>query len=389
MHRTWCEVNPLALAANLQRFRSHLGPDVILAPTVKGGAYGHGCLIAAQAFLAGGADWLCVDSLVEARLLRAGGISAPIYVTGYVLLDDLAEAAALDLRVVTYNREAIERLIVLGCPARLHLKLETGNHRQGVEIDEALALAALIEEAPNLTLEGISSHFANVEDTTDHRYAQAQRQRFDEGVAALRAAGHAVPIRHLSNSAAALLWPELRYEMIRLGIATYGMWPSKETLVATVLGGRAPVALTSALTWKSRVAQVKWIPEGAYVGYGCSFKATHRTRLAIVPVGYYDGYDRGMSNVAHVLIRGRQAPVRGRICMNIIMVDVTHIPDVSLEDEVVLLGEQGGEVISAETMAGWAGTINYEIVTRIGDHIPRVACPSPCPEAPTPVYTGP
>ncbi|MFN3201757.1 MAG: alanine racemase [Bradymonadia bacterium] len=375
VNRTWCEVNSTALAANIDVLKGHLRPGIMVAPTVKGGAYGHGIPLAARAFIDGGAQWLCVDSLDEARVVRDHGIDVPIHVTGYVPLDDLAEAAALDLRLIVYTRETIDRLAALDVEARVHLKLETGNHRQGVCGEEALDLADRVRRAPHLTLEGVSSHFANIEDTTDHSYARSQLARFEAEIAALEAAGHTFEMRHLSNSAATLLWAGQKLEMVRVGIAAYGLWPSRETRVATLLTGQTPLALTPALTWKTRIAQVKWVPEGAYIGYGCTHRTTHRTRLAILPVGYYDGYDRGLSNMAHVLIGGRRAPVRGRVCMNITMVDVTHIPDVHLEQEVVLLGRQGDEVITASMLADWAGTIHYEMITRIADHVPRVDCP--------------
>lgn len=371
-HAVWCEVDADALSANVRAFRGLVGPDVRLAPAVKGGAYGHGLLPAARAFVEGGADWLCIHQIDEAHRLRAAGIDVPLHCVGPILLDDLSAVERLGVQPVVYNRETVDRLVSLGARAKLHLKLETGNHRQGLALPAALALADAIAAAPGLELAGVSSHFANIEDTTDHRYARQQLARFEAGVAALRAAGHPVPMRHLSNTAAALLWPEQGFEMVRLGIGGYGLWPSKETRVAAALAGRGRIELRPALAWKARVAQLKTVPEGAFVGYGCTFMTTHETRLAIVPVGYYDGYDRALSNLAHVLIRGRRAPVRGRVCMNLIMVDVTDVPDAALEDEVVLLGSQGDDRISAEQLAGWAGTINYEVVTRIGGHVPRV-----------------
>lgn len=389
-HAVWCEVHADALAHNVRTFRRLVGPDVRLAPAVKGGAYGHGLVPAAKAFVAGGADWLCIHEIDEARRLRAAGIEVPLHQVGPTLLADLAEVERLGVQPVVYNRETVERLASLGARAKLHLKLETGNHRQGLELPAALALAELIRATPGLELAGVSSHFANIEDTTDHRYARRQLARFEAAVAALRAAGHPVPIRHLSNSAAALLWPDQGFEMVRLGIGGYGLWPSKETRVAAALAGRGRIDLRPALAWKARVAQIKTVPEGAFVGYGCTFMTTHETRLAIVPVGYYDGYDRALSNLAHVLIRGRRAPVRGRVCMNIIMVDVTDIPAAALEDEVVLLGAQGDDRISAEQLAGWAGTINYEVVTRIGGHVPRVVVPGAANAVPDdPLYRRP
>ncbi len=371
MDAVWCEIDTAALEANIGMFRRLLGPDLCLAPTVKANGYGHGLLIAARAFLRGGADWLSVHSLSEARQLREAEINAPIYIMGPILLDDLPEALSLDLRMVLYNREMLRRLISLGQPARLHLKLETGNHRQGVELPEALSLAQEIAATPGLELEGISSHFANIEDSSDHSYARMQLGRFKEGVVALRAAGHSCSIRHLSNSAAALLWPQHDFEMVRLGISAYGLWPSSETRVALLNQGRQGLKLHPALTWKTRVAQIKELPEGAFIGYGCSFMTTHPTRLAILPVGYSDGYDRKLSNLSYVLINGRRAPLRGRVCMNLIMVDVSNIPDISLEQEVVLMGAQGDERISASQLASWSGSIHYETISRISCGIRR------------------
>jgi len=371
--RIWCEVDTDALAANLRLFRSLVGSESRLAPTVKANGYGHGLVLAGRAFADAGADWLCVHGVDEARRLRAAGLDLPLYVLGPVLLDELAEASALDLRIVVYNEATVTRLVSLGCPMRLHIKLETGNHRQGVELQQALDLASRIAAAPHLELEGAASHFANIEDTTNHRYARRQLARFEDAVTALRQAGHAVPIRHLSNTAAAILWPEQTFEMVRVGIGAYGLWPSTETQVAAALAGRGNTQLRPALTWKTRIAQIKDVPEGAFIGYGCTYMTTHPTRLAILPVGYFDGYDRGLSNLAHVLIRGRRAPVRGRVCMNIVMADVTDIPGAALEDEVVLLGQQEDENVTAEQVGAWAGTINYEVVSRIGGHLPRVA----------------
>jgi alanine racemase len=371
VERTWCDIDTSALADNVRTFRRLVGERVLLAPAVKANGYGHGLSLAARAFVGAGADWLCTDSVDEAAAVRAAGVTAPVHIMGYVPLDDLPRVAALDASLVVYNAATVERMAALRCPLRVHLKLETGNHRQGVELHEALALAARLREIPGATLQGVCSHFANIEDTTDHAYARHQLTRFEDAVTALRAAGHEVPLRHLSNTAATLLWPDQRFEMVRVGLGAYGHWPSKETRVAALLTGRSDVALRPALTWKTRVAQVKDVPAGAFIGYGCTYMTTHTTRLAILPVGYADGFDRGASNLGWVLVGGRRAPVRGRVCMNILMVDVTDVPEVRLEDEVVLLGRQGDAVVSAEQMADWSGTIQYETLARIADHVSR------------------
>ncbi len=375
MNLVWCEVDVSALRHNVASLKSLLAPQVRLAAVVKANAYGHGLLVAARAFLEGGADWLCVNALEELARLRSAGIQAPIYVMGYVALEDLEPLVALDGRVVVYNRETVvalgEAARKLGRPARAHLKLETGNNRQGVDLEHLLDLArACVDEG--VVLEGVATHFANIEDTTDHRFAQLQLRRFQEGIQRIRASSLPPPMFHAANSAATILFEETQFDMVRTGIATYGLWPSPETLVSALRMHREQVVLRPALTWKTRVAQVKVVETGEFVGYGCTFKATHPIRLAVLPVGYYDGYDRKLSNTGHVLVRGVRAPVRGRVCMNMIMVDVTDIPDVKLEEEVVLLGAQGDEEVTAEQMGAWIGTINYEVVTRIAEHVPRI-----------------
>ena len=372
---SWCEVNVGALAGNLATLKSLLPPGAEIAPAVKANAYGHGLALAARAFLAGGADWLCVNSLTEAAALRAAGVSAPLYIMGLVPPEDLEEAFTLGCRVVVYRDDVVDRAEAVcaraGLKGQLHLKLDTGNERQGLHEPEALALAQRIAACPHLVLEGVASHYANIEDTTDHRFARRQLERFHAFLAALRAAGLEVPRPHFSNSAAVLLWPDEHRALARVGISAYGMWPSNETLVAVLLAGKQAVSLRPALSWKSRLAQVRSVDKGAYVGYGCTYQTTAPARLAVVPVGYYDGYDRRLSNAAYTLVRGQRAPVRGRVAMNIFMVDVTHIDGARADDEVVLLGRDGEAAITAEEMAGWIGTINYEVTTRIAEHVPR------------------
>ncbi len=368
---TWVEVSADALKNNIENFRRIVGPDRILCPCVKANAYGHGLVECGRVFLEAGADWLGVNALYEARALRAAGVESPIYVLGYVSLADLEEACELECRIVVYNKETIVKLGELGRDVRVHLKAETGNNRQGVLGEALVELAQLTGRYENIKIEGFSTHFANIEDTTDHSYADKQLSRFNEAYESLKEAGFEIPIRHCGNSAATILFDKTRFEMVRPGISTYGMWPSNETYVAYTKEVGDGFKLMPAFTWKTKIAQIKTVAPGEQIGYGCTFKTSHETRLAILPVGYYDGYDRGL-NGAHVLIHGKLAPVRGRICMNIIMVEVTDIPEASLEDEVVLMGRQGDEEISAELFASWAGTINYEVTTRVNERIPRI-----------------
>ena len=181
-----------------------------------------------------------------------------------------------------------------------------------------------------------------------------------------------VPLRHAACSAASILFTRTHLDLARVGISLYGLWPSRETYVSCLERGKPTLELRPVMTWKSRIAQVRTVPEGSYIGYGCTYRTTRESNIAVLPVGYNEGYDRRLSGVGHVLVRGKRAPVRGRVCMNMTMVDVTDIPDAGLEDEAVLLGRQDDEGISAEQLAGWCGTIPYEVVTRVNPALPRI-----------------
>jgi alanine racemase len=368
-----------ALVWNLRQLAGLLGEDCLLAPTVKANAYGHGIEIAARAFVEAGADRLCLDSIEECRTLRQAGFEIPLHVMGYVPPVQMPDAMDLDVSLVVYDAAVVEAAAAehrrSGREARFHVKVETGAQRQGLDPGDAVALADHIAGTAGTVLEGACTHFANIEDTTDHSYAREQIRTFLDVVQSIRARGIDVPLRHVSNSAALILWPEAHMEMARAGIAAYGMWPSSETRVAALIAGRAEIALRPALTWKSRIAQIRRVQAGTSIGYGLTYRTTHPVDLAVVPCGYYDGYDRSLGNVAHVLVGGVRAPVRGRVCMNMLMIDVSDAPDPVPGDEVVFLGRQGEEEVTAEMMATWCGSINYEITTRIRETLPRLAIP--------------
>jgi alanine racemase len=378
-HRSWVEVSTGALGGNLAQLRELVGGKCLLAPTVKANAYGHGMILAARAFLDRGADRLCVDSVEEVRALREAGIEADAHVMGLVPPAAVPEAMRLGASLVVVDAETVRAASAehgrSGLVARLHVKIETGTQRQGLDPADAVRLADRIAGSAGAEVEGACTHFANIEDTTDHSYAREQIRTFLDAVEAMRARGIDVPLLHVSNSAAAILWPEAHMDMARVGIAAYGMWPSTETYVTARLVGRAGLALRPALTWKARLAQVRKVPAGTSIGYGLTYRTTHETLLGVVPVGYYDGYDRHLSNAAHVIVRGVRSPVRGRVCMNMSMVDLTDVPESRPGDEVVLLGRQGEETVSAEMLASWMGTINYEVTTRIRETLPRVPVP--------------
>jgi alanine racemase len=382
---SWVETDREALAANARCLidaSRRTGRQPSTCVMVKGNAYGHGRVVAARAFVQAGVDWLGVADLFEALALREAGIAAPLYNVVLTPPEHAAAAVAADVAMVTADADAIDAAaaaaVAQGRTARIHLKLETGTHRQGIALPELLALAARCCDAPGVVLEGVASHYADVEDTTDHRFADEQRRRFDEGVAAVRALladrgrDPAALLAHTSNSAALLLWPEHGADLVRFGIAAYGLWPSKETFLSAQQLGQRPIPLRPALTWKTRVVQVKEVPAGAYVGYGRTFRTLRPTRLGILPVGYADGYDRGLSGRGQVLVRGRRAPVVGRVAMNLTAIDLTDTPEARRGDEVVLLGAQGDDAITAESMAAALGTIHYEVTTRIAERLPRI-----------------
>ncbi|MDA8020057.1 MAG: alanine racemase [Thermoanaerobaculia bacterium] len=381
---SWIEISDSAYATNLDFFRGLVGDTVELSAVVKSNAYGHGLREIADLAIRHGADSFCVHGLEEALELREAGFEQDILVMGHVPLARVVAAVDHDLRVVLYSLESARRLAEVATedrPARVHLKIETGTHRQGVDGDELGMILEYLKSASTVRVEGVYTHFANIEDTTDHRYARTQVARFRKALQQIEEAGFRPDKRHAACSAAVALFPETHLEMVRLGISQYGIWSSKETRVSfhnlhPIAGpetaAQADGPLRPVMTWKARISQVKWIPADAFVGYGCTHQTTRRTRLAVLPTGYADGYDRKLSNTGHVLVHGRRAPVLGRICMNLTMIDVTDIPDVRVEDEVVLLGRQGEKEITAEQMASVVGTIPYEIVARIAPHIPRI-----------------
>jgi alanine racemase len=370
------EIGRAALAHNIREFRRFIGPRRLFLAVVKANAYGHGLLETSAIAAAEGVDWLGVHSIEEGVALRESGLGLPILVLGYAPLGLLEDAVAHDLRLTVYNRETVRRLAALAArtnkTVRLHVKIETGTWRQGLALRDLGPFVREILGRPGLVLEGLSSHFANIEDTTKHDYPRLQLDCFREACREVEAAAGAVPIKHMSCTASTVLFQEPDLNLARVGIGLYGLWPSKETYLSAALQKKEPPDLRPVLAWKARVAQIKKVPAGAFVSYGCTYRTTRPTVLAVIPVGYSDGYDRRLSNAAHVLVKGRRAPVRGRVAMDFFMADVTDVPGVKLEDTATLLGADGRERISAEDLAGLVGTIGYEVLARLNPRIPRV-----------------
>jgi alanine racemase len=385
--KTWLEISKDNILHNLKEFRRILGKDVKIMAVVKSNAYGHGLAEMAGILKDKGVGpldkpeddklWLGVDSIDEAIILKKTGVEAPILILGYTELSGLKDAVEGKFRLTVYNKEAITALGKLQKPAKVHLKIETGTTRQGINENEILGFIEYARKFKNIEIEGLSTHFANIEDTTDHAYAKKQLARFESVITLLtrgtldstvKGAPCHIPIKHVACSAAAILFKETHFNMARIGIGMYGMWSSKETFVSA----KHKLKLKPALTWKTIIAQIKKVKKGTPVSYGLTEKVSRDSLIAVLPIGYYDGLDRGLSSIGNVLVRGKRCKILGRICMNMCMVDVTDVKNVKLEDEVVLLGRQGREEITAEELAGKLGTINYEVVTRINPGAKRV-----------------
>jgi alanine racemase len=370
---SWLEIDANAIGGNLDAFRSLVAPGTAVMAVVKANAYGHG-LEAVAPVTARHADWLGVNSLDEALQLRAFGIGKPVAILGHTELDRLPVVVAGEFRQVVYREDVAEALSRSAedkeTTARIHLKVETGTHRQGIALSELPEFVARLLKLPNLDIEGVYTHFANIEDTLDASFAQSQIERFRQALAILKNSGANPAWTHAAATAGALLYPETGFNMVRVGIGAYGIWPSRETQLAARERGRQ-ISLNPALTWKTRVAQVKTVEAGSYIGYGLTYQANRRMKIAVLPIGYFDGYDRKLSNCGRALVGGRPAPVVGRVMMNMTALDITDV-DAKEDDEVVLIGRQAKAEIRVEEVAEKSGTIAYEVLSRINPIIPRV-----------------
>ncbi|MCR9144708.1 MAG: alanine racemase [bacterium] len=378
------EISRSALESNVRVFRE-IAPDSLFMAVVKSNAYGHDLDRVVEA-LSGKVDWFGVNGLPEARRLRQLDAQTPVLVMG-LNVHDLAQAHAdslaipAGLTVVVSSMEALDWIAANAPEQSFHLKVDTGLSRLGANGAGLDACLEFLKAHPQLAWTGLMTHFANVEDVTDQSYALEQLARFTAvRERAREAAGERRLIVHAAASAPALILPDARLDLIRVGISLYGLWPSNETRLSALSQLERLPELRPVLRWLTRIVHVHDVPAGANVGYGCTYQTPADTRVATLPVGYYEGYERALSSRAHVLIHGRRAPVLGRVSMNMIVVDVGHIPGVAAGDEAVLLGRAevddasgaSAEEVSAEDLAELTGTINYEVVTRILADLPRV-----------------
>lgn len=354
-----------AIQQNIQAVKQKSGVKVMAI--IKADAYGHGAIQVAR-LLEPECAFFGVSSILEAMELRQAGLTIPILILGYTPVSAFPIAVRSGIRPAIFRLEDAEALSqaaqAAGVQAPFHFAVDTGMSRIGFQAtEEAADVCARIAKLPNLIAEGLFSHFATA-DCADLTRARKQAELFAQFDAMLRSRGVEIPLRHLDNSAGIMNFTQ-QYEMVRSGIVTYGMYPSTEV-------SPADLQLKPALQWVSRITHVKCLPAGREIGYGGTYVTDRPTTVATVPVGYADGYRRSLSGKFHVLIRGQEAPILGRICMDQLMVDVTHIPDAAPEDAVVLVGTSGDRQITVEQIAQAADSFNYEFVCGISRRVPRI-----------------
>lgn len=367
MRPTWAEIDLRAIKHNLKEIRRVTHPGADIMAVVKANAYGHGVLPVASVVLANGATSLAVAIPEEGIYLRRQGISVPILLLGLTLPEQAEEIVRNHLTptVATWDSavalaDAARRL---DSSVNVFVKLDTGMHRIGLQCDEAIEFVKNLLTLKGVVVQGIFTHFS-MSDMRDKSYTHRQFRCFKQVVTALRNQGIDIPLKSTANSAAVSDLPDTHLDIVRPGIILYGLPPSAE------VGGS--LSLRPAMQFKTRVIYVKKVPAGSKISYGGTFTTSAASVIATLPVGYADGYNRLLSNKADVLIQGTRCPVVGRVCMDQITVDVTHLPSVSIGEEAVLFGRQGQEEISVDEIANILNTINYEVVCWVSDRVPRV-----------------
>jgi alanine racemase len=366
LYSTWIEVDLERIAENVRSLRKISNAQVMAV--VKANGYGHGAIPVVQAALAGGATWCGVARPEEAMEIRQAGLDCPILLLGYTPPAQVEGMITLQVSMAVWEPEQIQAAALAAQrtqqAAHLHLKVDTGMSRLGVQAEQAVSLALQLAQADHVYFEGIFTHFASA-DETDPEPTDSQERQMQSVLQALQAQGIKPPLMHAANSAASLTRPTTHFDMLRVGIAMYGLPPSPDCPL--------PDHYRPALAWKSVLSHVKVLPPGRGVSYGHEYITQGTERIGTVPVGYADGYRRVKGN--RVLVRGRKAPVIGRVCMDQILVQLDGIPEAHEGDEVVLIGQQGDAKISAEEVGALWGTVNYEVICGIGPRVPRVYSP--------------
>jgi alanine racemase len=377
----WAEVYLEAIAHNVRELRRITDPGADLMAVVKANAYGHGVIEVTRKALENGANSLGVARIEEGIELRKAGFNEPVLIFGYTPPQLAHKLITFDLTQTVWSYNTAQSLSDVAVSSnkqiKVHLKVDTGMGRLGLLPDcwrppetgqnligNAIRDVESISSLAGLTLEGVYTHFASA-DSSDKTYAGKQFKIFVDFLNEMRRAGMNPPLCHAANSAAIIDMPETHLHMVRAGIAIYGLYPSDQV-------NKRRIALKPAMTLKSKIVHLKKVPPGFKVSYGSTYQTPKSTTIASIPVGYADGFNRLLSSRGHMLVRGRRAPIVGRVCMDQTMLDVGHIPDVALEDEVVIFGRQEDESIPVDEIAATLNTINYEIVSSLTARVPRI-----------------
>ncbi len=367
--RTWIEIDKKAIAENYKTFRKLAGVNCSLMAVVKSNAYGHGLIVFSKAAEKQGVDWFGADSIVEALALRKNGIKKPILVLGHTLPERINEAALANIGLTISNHIALRALGKLknNFP-KIHLKIDTGMHRQGFYVENLPDVISFLKsKLPQVKIEGIYTHFAAAKNPAFPSNTSHQIEEFKKAASIVESAGFK-PIKHAAATSGAVAFPESHFDMVRIGIGLYGLWPSTEAKLAF----SDKIKLAPVLSWRTIIGEIKEVKKGGRVGYDFTEKLNRNSRIAILPVGYWHGYPRALSSVGRVLIGGKRAKVLGRVSMDMTAVDVTDINNAKVGDVVTLIGRDGKDRITAEELAELSGTINYELITRINPLIERV-----------------
>jgi alanine racemase len=373
------ELSRSALKRNLSFIRSRIGHDTLLCSVVKGNAYGHGIeQFVPLAEELGVTHFAVADSWEAARVVACKRPETIVMIMAMLADDEVAWAVANGVEFYVFDIERLEAALEaaesLGRPARIHVQLETGMHRLGFENGQLDEVSALLGRSPGLyVLEGLATHLAGAESINNYHRIQQQLERYEAMVRKFRSKCTIIGRRHVASSAGALIYPNTVFDMVRVGVAQYGFWPTKETRIRylSTSGHLTDRPLRRVMTWKTSVMGLKEVARGEFIGYGTTFIAPQPMRIATIPVGYSHGYSRVLSNQGYVLIRGKRAHVTGLVNMNMMTVDVTSIPDVARGDEVVLIGKQKNQTITVSSFSEMTNQLNYELLARLPDCIPR------------------
>lgn len=368
--RVYARIDLDAIASNMEHMKNNLNPSTKIMAVIKADGYGHGAVQISQ--MLDNVDYIwgfAVATLDEAVVLKSEGIRKPVLVLGCVFPDQYLEMLKYEIRMNVYTEEMAEAISQMaareGMTAYMHIKLDTGMARLGFDTGmESVDAIHRISEMKNVCMEGIFTHFAKA-DETDKTFTQKQIHDFMWMTQKLKEKGVEFQYEHCANSAAIIDVPDAHFNLVRAGISTFGLYPSEEV-------NKENVRLKPAMALKSHVAYVKEIEAGTPISYGGTFVSDKPMRIATIPVGYADGYPRNLSNIGYVLIRGKKAPIVGRVCMDQFMVDVTDIEGVSFGDNVTLIGRDGNETITVEDLSELSGRFNYEFICDLGKRIPRV-----------------